>query len=75
MCGGDGMSCKTVIKTFTDSVKFGYKTIGTIPAGSSNIKITEVEESRNYLGETKCKNLPSRKQVRVMLTPLHPTFI
>lgn len=49
VCGGDGMSCKTVIKTFTDSVKFGYKTIGTIPAGSSNIKITEIEESRNYI--------------------------
>lgn len=50
VCGGDGMSCKTITKTFTDSPKFGYKTIGTIPAGSRNIKIAEAEESRNYLG-------------------------
>lgn len=49
VCGGDGMSCKTITKTFTDSAKFGYKTIDTIPAGSSNIKVSEVEESRNYL--------------------------
>lgn len=34
-----------------------YKTIGTISAGSRNIKIAEAEETRNYLGEPKYYDL------------------
>lgn len=50
VCRGDGTSCKSVSKTFTKDVKFGYQTIATIPRGATNIVITEVEAVRNYLG-------------------------
>ncbi|KAL4227671.1 hypothetical protein ACF0H5_013107 [Mactra antiquata] len=49
ICGGDGSTCKLVKKTFTDSVKFGYHTIVTIPRGSTSIVIREISQSRNYL--------------------------
>ena len=37
ICGGDSSTCSKVSKTFTESVKFGYHTISTIPRGATKI--------------------------------------
>ncbi|XP_060601431.1 thrombospondin type-1 domain-containing protein 4-like isoform X2 [Ruditapes philippinarum] len=49
VCGGNDDTCKRIHKSFTDSVKFGYSTIDTIPRGAANILIKENRNSRNYL--------------------------
>ncbi|XP_033636887.1 A disintegrin and metalloproteinase with thrombospondin motifs 6-like [Asterias rubens] len=50
ICGGDGSTCETVSKNFTQTLSAGdYHEIFTIPRGSVHIKIEEMAVSRNYL--------------------------
>ena len=51
VCMGDGSTCRTVSGIFTrPQLSPGYTKIITIPAGSTNINITELRQSKNYLG-------------------------
>merc|ERR1712142_655797 len=50
VCGGHGIACKTVNKIFDEQYsKPGYYDLVLIPSGATNIRITELKESRNYL--------------------------
>ncbi|KDR23512.1 A disintegrin and metalloproteinase with thrombospondin motifs 7, partial [Zootermopsis nevadensis] len=50
VCHGDGSQCKTQKGVYTKREGTGYKEIVVIPAGSRNIKVEEVGNSRNYIG-------------------------
>uniref|UniRef100_A0A3B3QP08 ADAM metallopeptidase with thrombospondin type 1 motif 20 n=1 Tax=Paramormyrops kingsleyae TaxID=1676925 RepID=A0A3B3QP08_9TELE len=55
VCGGDNSSCRAVSGTFDDA-QYGYNIIVRIPAGATNIDITQVSysgkpEDDNYLGK------------------------
>ncbi|GFO47860.1 A disintegrin and metalloproteinase with thrombospondin motifs 16 [Plakobranchus ocellatus] len=50
VCQGDGSSCSTITGIFTSSkLRRGLNDVITIPVGSTNINITELEPSRNLL--------------------------
>ncbi|XP_053277020.1 thrombospondin type-1 domain-containing protein 4 [Pleuronectes platessa] len=50
MCGGDNTSCRLVSGLFKHSLtKVGYHKIVEIPEGATNINVTEMVKSRNYL--------------------------
>ncbi|KAK2706695.1 hypothetical protein QYM36_014662 [Artemia franciscana] len=50
VCGGDGTKCTTITGNYTTPVlQVGYNDIVLIPAGATNIKISEIKASNNYL--------------------------
>ena len=50
MCGGDGSGCETVTGVMRDQdLKMGYNDMSMIPLGATNILITEMKASNNYL--------------------------
>lgn len=50
VCGGDNTTCRLVSGVFRHSLsKIGYHKIVEIPEGATNINITEMAKSRNYL--------------------------
>ncbi|RWS30159.1 disintegrin and metalloproteinase with thrombospondin motifs gon-1-like protein [Leptotrombidium deliense] len=53
VCGGDNSSCKVISGTVNQlQVHYGYNNVVSIPAGASNIKITQLSnsaEDNNYL--------------------------
>ncbi|KAK0047121.1 ADAMTS-like protein 4, partial [Biomphalaria pfeifferi] len=50
VCNGDDSSCTTISSIFTSSqLQRGFNDFLTIPAGSTNINITELQPSRNVL--------------------------
>ena len=50
MCGGDGSGCETVTGVMRDQdLKMGYNDMSMIPVGATNILITEMKASNNYL--------------------------
>ncbi|KAG8227018.1 hypothetical protein J437_LFUL000324 [Ladona fulva] len=52
LCGGDNSTCRLVSGLFTrPQLPVGYNLIAQIPRGACNINITELKQSRNYLGE------------------------
>lgn len=52
VCGGDGLTCKTIKEEFTEKVNSteGYHEIVVIPAGSRHIMVEEIHPSKNYIG-------------------------
>jgi hypothetical protein len=52
VCGGDNGTCRVVSGLFTrPQLPVGYNLIAQIPRGACNISISELKQSRNYLGE------------------------
>jgi hypothetical protein len=52
VCGGDNSTCRVVSGLFTrPQLPVGYNLIAQIPRGACNITISELKQSRNYLGE------------------------
>ncbi|XP_074650847.1 A disintegrin and metalloproteinase with thrombospondin motifs 6-like [Tubulanus polymorphus] len=49
VCHGDGSSCTTVKKKFTEKLGLGYVEATVIPKDARNIRIEEVAEANNYL--------------------------
>ncbi|XP_064618507.1 A disintegrin and metalloproteinase with thrombospondin motifs 12-like isoform X2 [Lineus longissimus] len=49
MCHGDGSTCLTVKKEFTEKQGLGYVEATVIPKDARNIRIEEVAEANNYL--------------------------
>lgn len=50
VCNGDGSTCRIIKDVFeTKKLNYGYNEIGTIPAGATNINITQLDQSRNYI--------------------------
>ncbi|XP_048736901.2 ADAMTS-like protein 4 isoform X2 [Ostrea edulis] len=50
VCNGDGSTCRVVKDIFeTKKLNYGYNEIGTLPAGATNINITQLGQSRNYI--------------------------
>lgn len=50
VCGGDNTTCRLVSGVFSHSLsKIGYHKIVEIPEGATNINVTEMLKSRNYL--------------------------
>ncbi|PNF40674.1 hypothetical protein B7P43_G03792 [Cryptotermes secundus] len=50
ICHGDGSQCETQKGVYSKREGSGYKEVVIIPAGSRNIKVEEVGNSRNYIG-------------------------
>lgn len=51
VCNGDGTTCRIVKDVFeTKKLEYGYNKIGTLPAGATSINITQLDQSRNYIG-------------------------
>ncbi|XP_064624818.1 A disintegrin and metalloproteinase with thrombospondin motifs 6-like [Lineus longissimus] len=49
-CGGNGSSCQTVAGVYNKEVGMGvYSDIIEIPTGATNLRIEEIQKSRNYL--------------------------
>ena len=54
VCGGDNSSCRLVSGNYNERGVYGYNEILKIPAGATNIEITQrshSKEDENYLGE------------------------
>ena len=52
LCGGDNSTCRVVSGLFTrPQLPVGYNLIAQIPRGACNITISELKQSRNYLGK------------------------
>jgi hypothetical protein len=52
VCGGDNSTCRVVSGLFTrPQLPVGYNLIAQIPRGACNITISELKQSRNYLGK------------------------
>ncbi|RWS15843.1 disintegrin and metalloproteinase with thrombospondin motifs 9-like protein [Dinothrombium tinctorium] len=53
VCGGDNSTCKVINRTFNQiQVQYGYNSVAAIPAGASNIEITQPSNAahdNNYL--------------------------
>ncbi|XP_069781968.1 thrombospondin type-1 domain-containing protein 4 isoform X2 [Narcine bancroftii] len=50
VCGGDNTTCKVISGTFKQSImSVGYHKILEIPEGATQINVTEMTKSRNYL--------------------------
>ena len=50
ICGGDGRDCNTVSGLLDNKdLQKGYEDLALIPAGATNIRITETKTSNNYL--------------------------
>lgn len=50
ICHGDGTQCETTSGIYEKNEGPGYREVIVIPAGSRNIKIEEVGNSKNYIG-------------------------
>ena len=50
VCGGDGSACETVVgRLDQQDLQMGYNDLAMIPAGATNIQISEMKASNNYL--------------------------
>ncbi|XP_017784218.1 PREDICTED: papilin isoform X2 [Nicrophorus vespilloides] len=50
VCGGDGSSCNTITGLLDmQDLQIGYNDILLIPQGATNIEVTEIDPSNNYL--------------------------
>ncbi|XP_044017259.1 A disintegrin and metalloproteinase with thrombospondin motifs 12-like isoform X2 [Aphidius gifuensis] len=50
ICHGDGTQCETISGIYEKNEGPGYREVIIIPAGSRNIKIEELGNSKNYIG-------------------------
>lgn len=67
VCGGDNTTCRLVSGVFSHSLsKIGYHKIVEIPEGATNINVTEMLKSRNYLGRTRNRQ-PKDTQIVIIL--------
>lgn len=49
VCHGDGTKCVTIKGSYDKSEGQGYKEVVVIPAGSRNINVEEIGNSKNYI--------------------------
>ncbi|XP_022084312.1 ADAMTS-like protein 2 [Acanthaster planci] len=52
VCGGDGSSCRIVSGRFTETLQGVSTEVVEIPGGAFNVRVYEVEKSRNHLAIT-----------------------
>lgn len=50
ICHGDGTQCETITGIYDKNEGPGYREVIIIPAGSRNIKVEEIGNSKNYIG-------------------------